>query len=152
MKIKKRYDTPETHAISFEGEKSLVDPSFEKDANINNIMAKYIKTGQLPELRNTLPQFGDFSAVMDYKDSLDFVRTAEDSFQQLPAKIRERFHNDPAALISFMGDEKNLEEAIKLGLVNEPIQTRKENPIPTSEAIKANDDSTTITPKASDKT
>ena len=38
----------------------------------------------------------------------------------LPADLRKRFSNDPGQLLSFLENEDNRAEAIKLGLVNAP--------------------------------
>ena len=38
----------------------------------------------------------------------------------LDANVRKRFHNDPAELIDFVSDEKNRDEAVRLGLLQIP--------------------------------
>jgi phage internal scaffolding protein len=45
---------------------------------------------------------------------------AQYQFDQLPALIRDRFHNDPQEMLAFLNDPNNYDEAIKLGLVNPP--------------------------------
>lgn len=142
--IRKRYDSVPDVKVDFKGEKSLVDPSFEKEADINAIMAKYTKTGELPGVFSS-PQYGDFSSVGDYKEALDMVRHAQHSFMSLPSSVRDRFHNDPAKLIEFLSDENNLDEAIELGLANprEPdstaINVPKEGVDNQKDAVKKDD-------------
>ena len=41
---------------------------------------------------------------------------AQQSFESLPSELRAKFENDPAKLISYLSDDKNNAEAIKLGL------------------------------------
>lgn len=89
---------------------------FRDECDINEIVRRFGLTGELPEnLR--LPQSGDFTHVTDFKSALDAVRAAEAGFMELPGDLRARFENDPARLIAFLDDDRNLEEARKLGLV-----------------------------------
>jgi len=55
--------------------------------------------------------------VPDYQSALDLVNQAESMFMSLPAKIRERFANNPAKMVKFLQDEKNRDEAERLGLI-----------------------------------
>lgn len=87
-----------------------------KDLDINVIMSRYSQTGQLPRINSAQPQYGDFTTVGDYRQCLDTVRAAQETFQQLPATVRKRFANDPALFLEFAQDEKNLPELEKMGL------------------------------------
>lgn len=91
------------------------------DADINVIMERYARTGQFKPPAN-LPQYGDFTGVTDFQSALDLVLAAEDGFMQLPAKLRSRFHNEPAALLEFLAKEENRQEAIDLGILPKPPQ------------------------------
>lgn len=70
------------------------------------------------------PQFGDFLCVLDYQDALNQVMAAEEAFDALPAKLRARFDNEPAKLLSFCEDSVNRDEMIQLGLI-EPSKDPK---------------------------
>lgn len=87
-----------------------------EDADINNIVGKFIKTGELPTT-GRLPSFEDFGEPVDYQTALNAVMAAEDAFMDLPAQIRDRFQNDPAQFLAFCEDESNLPEAQKMGLL-----------------------------------
>lgn len=86
------------------------------DCDVNNIMAKYRKTGVFPEVRPGQPVYADFSTTADYHTSLNQVIEAQEAFDLLPAHIRERMGNDPGALIDFVNDPANQEEGEQLGL------------------------------------
>lgn len=109
------YDPPPSPSLECKSA-SLTRQEFVSEADINNIMSKYaaglapIPSGDRP------PLFGDFSDVGDYQSNMQRLIDAQDRFMQLPSKLRERFDNDPAQLFDFLADEKNREEAIKLGL------------------------------------
>jgi phage internal scaffolding protein len=100
-------------------EESLVQQSLSADTDINNIMAKYKKTGQFTHVGRMAGEYGDFSNVPDYKTAMEQIMASNELFMELPAKVRERFGNDPAQFITFATDEKNIEELRKLGLAPE---------------------------------
>lgn len=96
----------------------LTSQSFREDADINNIIKRFTKSGQLPPMRGDgQPFYGDVSEFSGLADALIKVQEAQDLFMQFPANVRERFENDPVQLIEFLGDEKNRSEAEALGLV-----------------------------------
>lgn len=98
-------------------EPSLAQQQFKDESDINNILRQFNITGLLPESPLS-PRYGDFTGIVDYHSALNAVIAAEDGFMTLPADIRARFHNDPENLINFLSDDKNKDEAIKLGLVD----------------------------------
>jgi len=101
-------------------EPSLAQQHFKDECDINNILRQFNVTGLLPETPLS-PRYGDFTGIVDYHSALNAVIAAEDEFMALPADLRARFENDPENLINFLNDEKNKEEAIKLGLVNQEL-------------------------------
>lgn len=97
-------------------EDSQVQQHLSAETDINNIMAKYRKTGVLSHVTNMAHEYGDFSEVPDYKTAMEQIMAADHLFMQLPAAVRDRFGNDPANFITFATDAENLEELRKLGL------------------------------------
>lgn len=92
--------------------------SFKDECDINIIMSRYQKTGVLPEnLNQREAQFLDVSAV-EFQSAMQLVAGAQSLFEQMPSAIRERFQNDPAQLLAFTDDEKNLQEAAQMGLLS----------------------------------
>ena len=87
------------------------------DADINKIIARYTKSGQLPPMRNGEAFCGDVSDFSGLQDALIKVQQADELFMDYPAELRERFDNDPVKLVDFLADGKNYDEALKLGLV-----------------------------------
>lgn len=133
-KFRTQYDEPKHGVFSTEvGTESMVQQQFAEETNINNIMAKYQKTGLLTHVARYAGTYGDFSGVPDYKEGLERIMAAEDMFMSLPATIRDRFNNDPANFIEFATDASNIDEMRKLGLapeappvVERPNSERKE--------------------------
>ncbi|QXP08487.1 MAG: internal scaffolding protein [Arizlama microvirus] len=98
----------------------------EKDnCDLNKAVAKFRKhhvlSGPLASQRKAM--FGDFSdAPDDFMAAQNSIINAKRSFGELPARVRERFHNDPGELLVFLADDKNTDEAIKLGLVTPEVK------------------------------
>lgn len=111
-------------------EPTLTQQHFAEEADINTIVRKFIKTGELPE-PVAMPTFADFTEqVDDYQSAMNMVLEARDSFMQLPPATRERFGNDPQQLMEFLADKDNLAEARKLGLaVPEPEAPKPPEPM-----------------------
>lgn len=91
-----------------------------KDAvNANRIVEKFEKSGLLPPIRSG-GVYADVSQIGDYQASLEQVARAHEAFEGLPAKVRDRFENDPGQMLAFVSDSANRDEAIKLGLIEIP--------------------------------
>lgn len=108
-------------------EPSMTQQSFKDECDINTILERFNITGQIP-VSPIDPQYGDFSGVTDYQSALNAVMAAQAGFDQLPAVVRQRFANDPAAFVDFCLDESNREEMVKLGLIIEKAVEAVESP------------------------
>lgn len=97
---------------------SRTKQSFRDECDINNILRQFNVTGQLP-VGSVQPQYGDFSGITDYQSALNAVMAAQDSFLELPAKVRAKFDNDPAVFLDFVSDEANKDELKALGLLRQ---------------------------------
>jgi len=94
--------------------------SFREACDVNAIIRRYDKTGVLTHINTVKAQFGDFSNLGDFRENLEKMQKAEESFMELPAKMRKKFRNDPLELIQFLSDKKNDAEAIEMGLIKAP--------------------------------
>lgn len=97
------------------GGETQVEQCHKNEANINNIVGKYNKTGLLPQAGGAF--YGDVTNVESYSDCVDCLRRSEEYFESLPAIVRKRFRNSPEELCDFLLDAKNRDEAVKLGLL-----------------------------------
>lgn len=97
-------------------EPSLTRQEFAADADINTIIDR-MGLGYTMPTNTTPPQQGDFSYLPDFTAATKMIRQAQEVFNALPAKIRNRFQNDPEKYIEFFHDPENQLEAEKLGLV-----------------------------------
>lgn len=99
---------------------SRTRPEFADDADINNILKKFKKYGQLPDMIKKNPQYGDFTQVPTYQEALHITSFAHEQFNALSAKVRRRFDNDPAQFLAFTNNPANKEEMYDLKLAIRP--------------------------------
>ena len=83
--------------------------------------------------------YGDFSELGDYMENMNKVIEAREMFDALPSKIRERFGNNPGAMINFVMDPNNRDEAIELGLLEVIDNNDSVNSV-TTESSSTNED------------
>lgn len=138
LKIRMPYDPSVRTCLSFDTQ-TRTKQSFKAECDINNIMTKYAKTGVLEHTRNVQGAYGDFSNVPDFQEAQNRIIQAQEAFMALPAAIRKRFDNDPGQLMDFVNDPDNLEEAVKLGLAQEPEKPSQPDPSPTARQSKRGD-------------
>ncbi len=102
-------------------DKGRTKQSFAEEANINSIMKKFHRTGELVDptkISDRKAFFGDVSGIGDFQQMKNTVLEAEVHFGNLPSEIRTRFENQPNKLVEFLEDPANKDEAIELGIVN----------------------------------
>lgn len=99
---------------------SLAIQSQKDDADINVIMKRFGVTGAVPAVALP-PEFGDFTADLDFRGVMDIMNAAERSFMSLSADVRARFLNDPVRFVEFASDPANIDEMRKLGLAPEKV-------------------------------
>lgn len=99
---------------------TMTQQQFKDESDINNLVDRFLRTGEIPPV-DARAMYGDFvDSPQSYQEALSAVFEAQAGFDALPSKVRQRFNNDPAELLAFLQDSANLDEAIKLGLVEKP--------------------------------
>ncbi len=127
VKIRKKFTLP-----------TRAKQSFKQECDINFIMAKYKSRGIVTHVTKYQGNYSDLSTEVDFHHNLQAVMDAKAAFDSLPAKIRERFKNDPAEFLGFVQNPANQSEIDKLGLGHNPPQTAEK--LPDSAILKPNPD------------
>ena len=96
---------------------SKVQQHLKEECDLDKMLEKYKRTGQIKVRQN--PMFEDFSNLSSFHEAQNALIAAKNAFLEVPAKVRQRFDNDPQKMIDFLADQKNLAEAIDLGLIEE---------------------------------
>lgn len=132
MAIRSRFSARHKDALSFVGDRGKTKQSMKDECDINNIMARYIKTGTVAHMNRYSGEYG-FAPVLEYRDAIEMVRKAQDMFADLPAIVRKRFENDPGKFMEFVQDERNIDEMREMGLARKletpsPVRVEVVNP------------------------
>lgn len=101
---------------------TVTHQSFKAECDINNIMAKYVRTGVVEHINTHSAQYADVSAV-DFLEAMTKVSEAQDMFDDLPAKVRKAFDNDPAAFLDYV-------QNLPGGVTADDLMAANGNPLP----------------------
>lgn len=115
--------------ISFDPDEGMTQQQFVESSDINNIMARYVKTDVLDHVKKYEEKYGDTTSL-DLHESLNIIKEANEMFADLPSKVRNRFKNDPAEFLDFVQDDANAAEAYELGLTNTKPPIPPDKPAP----------------------
>lgn len=92
-------------------------------ADINVIMKRYARSGQLPQV-TAPPSYLDFQdGVFDFQSAQNMLVRAREAFLALPWDVRKEFDHDPHKYVDFVearddkGQRKNLTKLRELGIV-----------------------------------
>lgn len=88
---------------------------FKNDCDINIIMDRFEKNNALDHVSKHQPEYG-FTNPQTYHESLNIITQADSMFNDLPAKLRDEFANNPQAFLQFVQDPKNADRAKELGI------------------------------------
>lgn len=105
-----------THPI---GGPSLTQQHQKDETDINKMSAKLMRARAAGNPTGRKPFFGVIPSET-FHEMLNKVTDIDNQFRRLPGKVRFRFRNNPEMLLRFLEDSTNLDEAVKLGLVNPP--------------------------------
>lgn len=87
----------------------------ERDScDINNIVAKFHKTGDVGRVNANAPMFIDLPTSVEYQDALGLQKGAFDAFMLLPAEVRARFDNSPVKFLAYTQEHEDF--LVDLGL------------------------------------
>lgn len=135
VKFYTKYDRPlKDFALDQGDEKSLTRQSEADSADINKIMERFDRTGQLP-VSMKVPNYGD-ARIVDFQTAKQIVLDAQTAFNDLPVKARVYFNHDPQNMLNALADtsELNNKKLFDLGILVE----KQEEPIDTLKRIAAN--------------
>lgn len=111
--------TKRVHTVN--AEPSKTDQQWKKSCDVNEIVTKYKRTGQLSHVRSQQPVYQDVSQITDLLTSLTQVQKAKDAFLTVPAELRKKLDNDPVNFIEYLNNPDNDVEAQKYGLKTKPV-------------------------------
>ena len=104
---------------------SLTQQSHAAAADVRNIIKQYDRTGLIANVNKGIAQYGDYSEINEYQESLNMVIEANANFAELPSHIREQFNNNAGIFFEFATNPKNSEKMVEMGLAKAPEKVVK---------------------------
>lgn len=104
--------------VDCSGDEDMTVQSFKNDVDINTIVRRFGVVQELPVGAPSAAAFGDFTGEADFHAMMNRVVEAQQGFGMLPARLRERFNNDPGKFMAYIHSSDNLEEAVELGILD----------------------------------
>lgn len=125
LKFKTQFVHDRLSGISFE-KPSLTQQSFGFETDINNIVSSMMERNFSPNVNLNQPLFGQVISPDIFENAVNIIAEAKSKFEDLPSYIRQRFDNDPKKLLDFVSDNKNYDEAVKLGFIEKKAPNKLE--------------------------
>lgn len=115
QKFQSSYDPHDRVAFETTGE-SRTQQHLSEETEINNIIAYHDRTGLIKNVQQGIANYGDYSEVNEYRESLDLIRQADEDFLALPSGIRRQFNNNAGDFFEFATNPANEAELVEMGL------------------------------------
>lgn len=110
IKFHTRYSPPPKVVFKTTGV-SRTKQQFAEDADINNIVKKYIASGyDHHHIKKKQSFFADFAADVSLDSAYKAIQVAEEEFIQLPAAVRDEFGNDPELFFKAVSTEEGIKK------------------------------------------
>ena len=99
---------------------SLTVQEQKEATDINNIVARFAKTGLIEHVNENEPQYGEF-ANYDYAEAMRTTARIQSSFNELPAEVRKQFDNNPSEWIEHLANPANIDD-MRDGVIDNPVE------------------------------
>ena len=123
-----------TKVFTENNEPSKTDLSYAEDADINNIIYKYTKTGIIDNVAKVRGVFADVSDIPGLLEGAERIQEARDMFMLLPAQVRSEFKNDVVQFYNTLVDPNKVDYLVELGLLKKKKGAAQPEPAPTPPA------------------
>lgn len=118
MTVKHRNINSEPLKVQVICGKGVTKQAHRDECDINQIMARFQKTGIINHVNDYQPQYGDISGD-SFQESMLIIAEANTMFEELPSSVRKEFDNNPAKFLKFVEDPDNHEKLVDMGLANQ---------------------------------
>jgi hypothetical protein len=96
---------------------ALTEQSHQNSCDINLILAQFMETGIMPNMKQNTPQYGDVSEI-DFQDIQMQLATAKTLFEELPDHVKAQFDNEPFKFLAFAENPENNQALVDMGLAS----------------------------------
>lgn len=106
--------------------------SMAAESDVNVIVAKSRRLGVIPSAHTRPPMYLDLTGIGTAHAALTHIARAQQTFEALPAKVREKCGNNIKGYLELLTDKKRRDLAIELGLIkpesSSPKGEKKDEP------------------------
>lgn len=99
------------------GTEQMTKQSHKAECDIHNILKQYQRTGIVSHISKQQARYEDLPDPMEFQEAMNIRLQAEEAFGSLPAKIRERYGNDPGQFLAALSDEDEHPFLRKMGVL-----------------------------------
>lgn len=96
---------------------SLTKQAFKEESDINNVVNRFVQTGDLPTLNDAEPNYG-YAPSYDFREAMEVVQNMQENFEEIPAEIRAKFGHNPAKFLEFVENPENTSKLAAMGLLS----------------------------------
>ena len=97
----------------------LTEQSHAPSCDINLILAQFMETGIMPNMKQSTPQYADVSGI-DFQDVQIQLANAKTLFEELPDLVKAQFDNEPFKFLKFAENPENNTALVEMGLAHAP--------------------------------
>lgn len=126
----------------------LTEQSHASSCDINLILAQFMETGIMPNMKPNQPQYSDVSEI-NFQDIQNQLANAKTLFEELPDPVKAQFDNEPFKFLKFAENPENNTALVEMGLASAPA-LKKDRLDPALQA-EADQETTSLTADKSDK-
>lgn len=95
----------------------LTKQSHKEECDIHNIVRQYQRTGVITHIARQGARYEDLPDYADYQEGMNIALRAQDAFAALPAKVRDRYGNDPGRFLAAFNDADEVSFLREMGLL-----------------------------------
>lgn len=127
-------DLEAIRTATFSYEPSLTQQHARDETDINLIVERFLKTGQMPQVA-VPPTYADFTTTADYHELQNHLAETNALFYKLPASVRASFQNDPAQWVGEINERladptpQNLDYLRTMGMDIPPAKREDAEPV-----------------------
>lgn len=118
MKFPTFFNQTQPRPILVQEKPSMTDQDKKQECDLNFIIQNYVRQGK--ELPYAHAQYGDISrlSLKDYQDAMLLTAEMKSNFEELPAKEREKFHNNVSEYVDYISNYNNLRDCLDRKLID----------------------------------
>lgn len=98
------------------GEVMMTKQEFKDECDIENILKQFSKTGIIEHITKQEAQWLELPDAMDYQQSLETMRQAQEAFESLPSVVREKYDNNPERFLEALHDPSQKDYLTEVGI------------------------------------